>query len=95
MPKLAIERARRADAPATGRAGLGRGLAALAMPWHGLARALARLQRRRQQRHEQQLLDPHALRDLGLDRSELGSYDAEAAGAVDCTRRRVFNVEVG
>jgi len=60
-----------------------------AWPWRWLAPAMSRLQRQRQQWREMQLLDQHAFRDLGLDRSELGSYAAEAASAVDCTRRRV------
>jgi uncharacterized protein YjiS (DUF1127 family) len=34
-------------------------------------------------------LDAHALRDLGLHRSELGSYWAESRGLAQPTRRRV------
>jgi hypothetical protein len=36
-----------------------------------------------------QPLDGHALRDLGVDRSECGSYLAEATGRADATRRRL------
>lgn len=34
-------------------------------------------------------LDADALRDLGLDRSELASYLAEASGRAPATRRRL------
>ena len=67
---------------------------AATMPWRWLAWTIARLQRKRQQWRELQLLDQNALRDLGLDRSELGSYEAEAVGAAICTRRRVSNVPI-
>lgn len=50
---------------------------------------LARLRRKRRQWRELRLLDPEAFRDLGVDRSELGSFEAEAMGAAACTRRRV------
>lgn len=68
---------------------LARWMAAASMAWRWLVRAHARRRRRRQQERELRGLDPAALRDLGLDRSELGSYEAEAAGAAMCTRRRV------
>jgi len=45
--------------------------------------------RRRHDRREVDRLDPHALRDLGLHRSELLSYRAESAGDAQLTRRRV------
>jgi uncharacterized protein YjiS (DUF1127 family) len=48
--------------------------------------------RRRHEREELQSLDVSALRDLGLDRSELGSCHAEATGAAHCTRRRIAGV---
>jgi uncharacterized protein YjiS (DUF1127 family) len=58
-------------------------------PWLWFAAVLNRLRRQRQQRTELRLLDPMALRDLGIDRSELGSIAAEASGAASCTRQRV------
>lgn len=58
-------------------------------PWQWLATVTDRLRRQRQRHDEWRLLDRAALRDLGIDRSELGSYAAEAAGAASCTRRRV------
>jgi uncharacterized protein YjiS (DUF1127 family) len=64
--------------------------AKLLLPW--LAHAVAELQRRRHEREELRLLDSCALRDLGLDRSELGSCQAEATGAAHCTRRRIAGV---
>jgi hypothetical protein len=36
-------------------------------------------------------LDDATLRDLGLSRSELASYQAEAEGRVEATRRRIVN----
>lgn len=36
-------------------------------------------------------LDDATLRDLGLSRSELPSYQAEAEGRVEATRRRIVN----
>jgi uncharacterized protein YjiS (DUF1127 family) len=62
------------------------------MPWCWLARNVARLLQERRQWRELQCLDQSALRDLGLDRSEFGSYNAEAAGTAMCTRRRVAEV---
>ena len=60
-----------------------------AMPWRRLVEAIARWRRAQRQQRELRMLDPSALRDLGLDRSELASYAAEASGAAHCTRRRV------
>jgi uncharacterized protein YjiS (DUF1127 family) len=57
-----------------------------------LVHAMTDLARRRHEREELQLLDAWALRDLGLDRSELGSCHAEATGAAHCTRRRIAGV---
>lgn len=57
-----------------------------------VAHAVADLARRRHEREELQLLDAWTLRDLGLDRSELGSCHAEATGAAHCTRRRIAGV---
>jgi Protein of unknown function (DUF4242) len=54
-----------------------------------IARILFHPWRCRSRRREIESLDPQALRDLGLDRSELGSYDAESAGRAPRTRRRV------
>lgn len=58
----------------------------------GLVHALTDLVRRRHEREELQSLDSSTLRDLGLDRSELGSCHAEATGAAHCTRRRIAGV---
>jgi uncharacterized protein YjiS (DUF1127 family) len=44
---------------------------------------------RRAAERELGALDAHALRDLGLHRSELGSYWAESRGLAQPTRRRV------
>ena len=57
--------------------------------WRWLAREIARRRQARTQWRELQLLDQTAFRDLGLDRSELGSYEAEATGTANRTRRRV------
>ena len=61
--------------------------------WLWWAHRLAYRRQRRQQYSAQHLLDAHALRDLGLDRSELDSYAAEAHGWAEPTRRRVANVQ--
>lgn len=52
------------------------------------ASACAAWQQRRAQRNQRTLddLDAHALRDLGLCRSEIGSLVAELRGAADATR---------
>jgi uncharacterized protein YjiS (DUF1127 family) len=84
MPRFAIEHAWVACA-----------VGVATMAWRWLARTNTRLRRKRQQRRELQLLDQETFRDLGLDRSELGSYEAEAAGAVNRTRRRVCNAHFG
>ena len=55
--------------------------------------AFADLRRRQRQRNELRLLDPGTCRDLGVDRSELSSFDAEAMGLADRTRRRVREVD--
>jgi uncharacterized protein YjiS (DUF1127 family) len=46
-------------------------------------------------RCEVERLDATALRDLGLDSSELPSYLAEATGEAERTRRRVREIEWG
>jgi uncharacterized protein YjiS (DUF1127 family) len=57
--------------------------------WRGLHRAFTELCHRRHQRRELQLLDSCAFRDLAIDRSELSSFDAEAAGIAPPSRLRV------
>jgi uncharacterized protein YjiS (DUF1127 family) len=57
--------------------------------WQRLAAAVVRPLRRQRLRRGHEVLDCAALRDLGLSRSELSSFQAEAAGIVDRTRRRV------
>jgi len=57
--------------------------------WQGIANAAARWRLARQQYRACEQLDVHALRDLGLDRSEHGSYLAESSGGAMATRRRV------
>jgi uncharacterized protein YjiS (DUF1127 family) len=49
-------------------------------------------ERRRVQRAQRELpvLDEHTLRDIGVARSEFGSYWAESYGVVEATRRRVL-----
>jgi uncharacterized protein YjiS (DUF1127 family) len=47
------------------------------------------LQRRARQHRELRALDAGALRDLGVDRSELASYETESDGLALHTRRRV------
>ncbi|HWH84882.1 MAG TPA: DUF1127 domain-containing protein [Burkholderiaceae bacterium] len=61
----------------------------LRMTWRGVADVVERFRRDQQERRELELLDSNALRDLGLHRSEYGSYVAEAIGAADPTRRRI------
>ena len=56
--------------------------------WNQLAAAVDRLLRRQRLRREHDALDEAAFRDLGLSRSELGSFDAEAMGIAPCSRRR-------
>jgi len=67
--------------------------AAAAACRHWLVQAAAQQRRLRQERRELQRLDRAALRDLGLDLSEWGSIEAEAAGVAACTRRRVCRAE--
>ena len=55
---------------------------------HWVKIAYAEQRRRARARDELAALDEHALRDLGLQRSELDSYLAEAQHAVDVTRVR-------
>ena len=50
--------------------------------------AHAEMRRRARARDELDALDAHALRDLGLQRSELDSYLAEALHRVETTRVR-------
>jgi uncharacterized protein YjiS (DUF1127 family) len=57
--------------------------------WPDLHRAFTELRRRQCQRRELQLLDAGAFRDLAIDRSELSSFDAEAAGIAPPSRLRV------
>ena len=59
--------------------------AALAALGHALATAF----RRAFLEGREPALDDAALRDLGLSRSELSSFDAEAEGRIPVTRRRV------
>lgn len=61
--------------------------AAGSMQW--LAEAVVRPLRRQRLRREHESLDGAAFRDLGLSRSELSSFQAEAAGTAARTRRRV------
>jgi uncharacterized protein YjiS (DUF1127 family) len=63
----------------------------LVAPW--ALQAFADLRRRQQQRNELRLLDPGTCRDLGVDRSELSSFEAEAVGLADRTRQRVRVVD--
>ena len=64
--------------------------AAKALRW--LVKVVTDLRRRWNEREELQVLDSWALRDLGIDRSELSSCHAEATGAAHCTRRRITDV---
>ena len=54
-----------------------------------LGHALATAFRRAFLEGREPALDDAALRDLGLSRSELSSFDAEAEGRIPITRRRV------
>ena len=60
-----------------------------AAAWRSVTEAFARWRLAQWQSRGCEPLDAHALRDLGLDRSECGSYLAESAGRVEATRRRV------
>lgn len=60
-----------------------------ASAWVWLLSICTRLRQERQRRAELQELDAATLRDLALDRSELDSCAAEAAGSAEPTRRRV------
>ena len=55
---------------------------------HWLKIAHAESRRRARARAELAALDEHALRDLGLERSELDSYLAESLHHAESTRRR-------
>ena len=55
---------------------------------HWLKIAVAEQRRRARARAELDSLDDHALRDLGLQRSEFDSYIAEALHEVEATRVR-------
>jgi hypothetical protein len=61
---------------------------AVGSAWHWLAAAVVRPLRSARLRREHEALDGAAFRDLGLCRSELGSFEAEARGAAPRTRRR-------
>jgi uncharacterized protein YjiS (DUF1127 family) len=56
--------------------------------WQWFAAAVVRPLRQQRLRREHERLDDAAFRDLGLSRSELGSFQAEAAGTSLLTRRR-------
>jgi hypothetical protein len=56
--------------------------------WQRFAAAVVRPLRRQRLRREHEWLDSAAYRDLGLSRSELSSFQAEAAGIAARTRRR-------
>ena len=60
-----------------------------AATWRCVTDAFARWRFAQWQNHGCEPLDAHALRDLGLGRSECGSYLAESAGRADTTRRRI------
>ena len=64
-----------------------------------LVKRLVEAERDRQRMSETvrqlQALDGRALRDLGIDPSEIRSAAAEAAGAVDATRLRFVAVPAG
>jgi uncharacterized protein YjiS (DUF1127 family) len=63
--------------------------------WRELHRAFIELRRRHGQRRELQLLDASAFRDLAIDRSELSSFEAEAAGIALPSRLRVAHAIPG
>ena len=65
------------------------GGALLCRAWQHLSKAVTRWRLEQRQRRELDLLDAHALRDLGLHRSELASYLAECSGTAESTRRRL------
>jgi hypothetical protein len=54
-----------------------------------LLKALAALRQRWRESDDVEYIDTTTLRDLGLDRSELGSCHAEAMGVAPSTRRRL------
>lgn len=58
-------------------------------PLRRLAAAIARCRVAAARRRTLQALDASALRDLGLDRSEIDSVVAEGLGAAPLTRRRL------
>ena len=71
--------------PFTGIAGAFHRIGAAA---HGLLAAYAAMRRRARAREELDALDGHALRDLGVQRSEFDSYLAESLLHVEATRVR-------
>lgn len=64
------------------------GLALWKAGWKRLLLAFLQVRRDLRAQRGLALLDGAALRDLGLDRSEYGSYLAEAAGEAEITRLR-------
>jgi len=60
----------------------------------GLLRGWLAYGRRRAEYAALARLDAATLRDLGIDRSEIGSLTAESRGASQVTRRRIVNHEV-
>jgi hypothetical protein len=56
--------------------------------WNWLAAAVGRSLQKHWLRRERHALDEAAFRDLGLSRSELASFDAEADGIAPRSRRR-------
>jgi uncharacterized protein YjiS (DUF1127 family) len=67
-----------------------KGPLAAAIAWcRGLRSRWQLARERRKAQREFEALDANALRDIGVQRSEFGSYWAEANGSARATRRRV------
>ena len=77
------------SSPATSAAAASRLAAQYPAALTALGHALATAFRRAFLAGRQPGLDDATLRDLGLSRSELSSFDAEAEGRVEVTRRRI------